>query len=333
MSINGDASRATCLRRGSMKLATLVLGGTVVLSSVGCSKVGEVMAMFKFKQANQAYVSQNYERAVQLYEETVANNPDMNTVYFYLGNSYDNLYKPSEKGKAENDQLLQKAVDNYAKAVEKLSSDDPTEAKIKGLALQYLMAAYGPDKLDDPVRAEPVVIRLIQLDPGEPANYFQLGKLYEDAGEYDAAEKVYVAAKEARPSDPNVYLQLAGFYTRMDQFDKTVAAFEQRAAQEPNNPEAYYAIATKYWDQAYRGAGVKESEKMDYVQKGIQAIDKAIQIRPDYVEALVYKNLLLRLQANLETNPARQQALIKQADQFRDQAEEIRKRKATGVGN
>ena len=45
------------------------------------------------------------------------------------------------------------------------------------------MAAYGPDKLDDPVKAEPVVIRLIQLDPGEPANYFQLAKLYEDAGE------------------------------------------------------------------------------------------------------------------------------------------------------
>jgi hypothetical protein len=65
----------------------------------------------------------------------------------------------------------------------------------------------------------------------------------------------------------------------------------------------------------------------------MEAIDKAIKIRPDYVEAIVYKNLLLRLQANLETNPARQQALIKQADQLRDQADEIRKKKATGVGD
>ena len=52
--------------------------------------------------------------------------------YFYLGNSYDNLYKPSEKGKPENDAIMAKAVDNYALAVEKLDANDPTQAKIKG---------------------------------------------------------------------------------------------------------------------------------------------------------------------------------------------------------
>ena len=307
---------------------------TVALSStVGCAKIGEVMGMFKFKQANQAYVSQDYERAVTLYEETVTNDPNNAIVYFYLANSYDNLYKPSEKGKPENDLVMTKAVENYALAVEKLDANDPTQAKIKGLALQYLMAAYGADKLDDPVKAEPVIIRLIQLDPGEPLNYFQLGKLYEDAGEFEAAEKVYVAAKEAKPTDANGYVQLAGYYSRMGNFEKAIAAFEQRAAQEPNNPEGFYTIATQYWDQAYRGPGVTDSDKKLYVDKGIKAIDHAIEIRADYVEALVYKNLLLRLQANLETNPARQQALIKQADQLRDQAEEIRKRKATGVGD
>jgi tetratricopeptide (TPR) repeat protein len=291
------------------------------------------MGMFKFKQANQAYVSQDYERAVELYEETVRNDPDNNIVYFYLGNSYDNLFRPSEIGKPENDALINKAVENYALAVERLDANDPTQAKIKGLSLQYLMAAYGPEKLNDPVKAEPVIIRLIQLDPGEPANYFQLAKLYEDAGEYEAAEKVYLAAREAKPADSNVYLQLAGYYGRMGQFDKTIEAFEQRASQEPTNPEAFYAIATQYWDQAYRGTGVTEPQKREYVDKGMKAINQAIEIRPDYVEAIVYKNLLLRLQANLETNPARQQALIREADALRDKAEEIRKVKATGVGD
>jgi len=69
------------------------------------------------------------------------------------------------------------------------------------------------------------------------------------------------------------------------------------------------------------------------VQKGLGAIDTAIKLKPDYVEAIVYKNLLLRSQALLEKDPAKQQALIKQADTLRDQAEEIRKRKATGVGD
>jgi tetratricopeptide (TPR) repeat protein len=316
-------------------MKTLRLVGLVVAvaSAAGCSQIASVQALFKFKQANQAYQVQNYERSAELYEETLASNPDMNTVYFYLGNSYDNLYKPSDRGEPANDALLQKAVENYTKAVERLSSTDPVEANIKTLALQYLMAAYGSERLDDPVKAEPVIINLIEANPTDPTFYHQLAKLYEDAAEYDAAERVYLAAKDAKPTDPGVYMQLAGFYGRMGDFTKTIEAFEQRAAQEPNNPEAYYTIATQYWDQAYRGAGVRDADKRTYVDKGMAAINKSIEIRPDYVEALVYKNLLLRLQANLETSPARQQALIKEADQLRDQAEEIRKKKATGVGN
>ena len=51
------------------------------------------------------------------------------------------------------------------------------------------------------------------------------------------------------------------------------------------------------------------------------------QIKADYVEALVYKGLLLRLQANLEKDPAKQQALIKEADQLRDKAQELGRRR------
>ena len=65
--------------------------------------------------------------------------------------------------------------------------------------------------------------------------------------------------------------------------------------------------------------------------KGIASVDRALQIKPDYMEALVYKNLLLRLQANLEKDPAKQQQLIKDADKLRDKAQELRKQKAAGV--
>ena len=333
MSTKGDTG--TSMRgRGSMKAASLLVGVAIMgLSTTGCAKINSVVSLFKFKQANQAYQSQDYERSSKLYEETVASDPSNSIVYFYLGNSYDNLYKPGEKGNAANDALMQKAVQNYQLAVEKLDGNDPVQGNVKSLALKFLMAAYGPDKLDDPVKAEPVVIRLIQLDPGEPANYYQLAKLYEDAGESEAAEKVYVAAKDAKPTDVNTYIQLAGYYNRQGNFSKAILAFEQRAQREPNNPEGFYTVATQYWDQAYRGVGVKEADKRAYVQKGLTAIDHAIELKADYVEALVYKNLLLRSQALLEKDPAKQQALIKQADSLRDKAEAIRKQKATGVGN
>ena len=48
-------------------------------------------------------------------------------------------------------------------------------------------------------------------------------------------------------------------------------------------------------------------------------------MKPDYIEALTYKNLLLRLQATIETDPAVQKALIAEADKLRDQAIKIQR--------
>ena len=310
--------------------AMLALGS--LTSTVGCAKVGEIKAKKAFKSANQAYQQQDYKKAGDLYEETVAADPNLNSAYFFLGNSYDNQYKPSKKGDAANDALLQKAVENYQKAAEKLSaSSKPDDKKLGTLSLQYLVAAYGPDKLNDPAKAEPVVQKMIQLEPGEPSNYFALAKIYEDAGAYEEAEKVLQQAKAAKPTDPAVYMTLAGYYNRQGHFDKTIEALEERAAKEPNNPEAFYTIATYYWDEAYRDFKLKEAEKRAFVGKGVEAVDHALQIKPDYMEALVYKNLLLRLQANLEKDPAKQQQLIKDADKLRDKAQELRKQKAAGI--
>ena len=322
----------------SVSGASLACVAVVALASLttlaGCAQVGEIKAKKAFKAANQAYQQQDYKKAADLYEEAVAADPKLAQAYFFLGNSYDNQFKPSRKGEAANDAFVQKAVDNYQKAAEKLSaSEKPEDKKLGKLSLEYLVAAYGPDKMNDPAKAEPVVQKMIQMEPGEPANYFQLAKIYEDAGAYEEAEKVYQQAKQAKPNDPAVYMQLAGYYNRQGAFDKTIEALEERAAKEPNNPEAFYTISTYYWDKAYRDFKLKENEKRDFVQKGIEAVDHALQIKPDYMEALVYKNLLLRLEANLEKDPSKQQALIKQADQLRDKAQELRKQKAAGATN
>jgi tetratricopeptide (TPR) repeat protein len=307
----------------------------MALASAGCGKVGELKAMKAFKAANQAYQQQDYKKAVPLYEEAIGSAPDTQAAhqaYFFLGNSYDQQYKPSKKGEADNDALLQKAVDNYAKAAETLSaSPDPADKKLGKLSLDYLVAAYGADKLNDPSKAEPVLQKMIQAEPGEPTAYFQLAKLYEDAGVYDAAEKMYLAGKDAKPASSDGYMQVAGYYSRQGQFDKTIEALEQRAQREPNNPEAFYTISTFYWDKAFRDARLKDAEKKEFVMKGIEAVDHAIQIKPDYAEALVYKGLLLRLEANMEKDPAKQKQLLQDADKLRDKANELRKQKAAGA--
>ena len=313
--------------RAAVLAVVTVLGLSSVLA---CGKVGEIKGMMRFKEANVAYQSQDYPRAVALYEETVQNSPELAQVYFFLGNSYDNQYQPGLKD-PENEAKLRKAVENYEIAAEKIGTDTPEDAKLKMLTLQYLAAAYGPDKLDDPAKAEPVIQSMIQLDPADLSSYFALSKLYEDAGAYPEAEQMLVYAKDAKPSDSGVYMQMARFYNAQGQFDKTIGALEQRATLEPDNPEAYFTISTYYWDNAQRNLTLTNADKLANIEKGLTAVNKALQLRPDYLEALVYKGLLLRVEANVEKDPSRQQALLKEAIRLQSEAEELRKKKAAGV--
>jgi tetratricopeptide (TPR) repeat protein len=305
---------------------SLAAGIVALAATVGCSQLGVVQARRSFKQANAAYQSQDYKKAADLYEEAIKNDPNLSQAYFYLGNSYDNQYKPSRKGEPANDALLEKAVENYQLCADKLSgSEVPTDKQLATRSLEYLQAAYSADKLNDPAKAEPIVQKMIQMDPAELSNYFVLAKIYEDAGVYDEAEKILTYAKQAKPTDPAVYMTLAGFYNRQGQFEKTIEALEQRAKAEPNNPDAFQTIAAYYWDETRGDSSLTDATKRDYVAKGLDAVEKAIQRKTDFVEALTFKGLLLRLQANLEKDPGKQQALLKEATALSDKANELRK--------
>lgn len=314
------------MRKSTRGVVAVAMMAALSLSVTACGKFNELKAKKNFKDANALYQQGEYRKAATEYETALQQDPNLTVAYFYLGNSYDNLYKATRKGEPENDRMLEMAIKNYTTAAER--EKDP---KMKQLALQYLVAAYGPDKLNDPEKAEPIVKRMIEMDPKDTANYFALAKIYEDAGQYDLAEQALVQAKDARPNDSAVYMQLAGFYNRQGEFDKTIEALQQRAQMEPNNPEAFYTISTYYWDKAFRDFRLKDAEKRDYIDKGIEAATKAININPNYMEALTYKNLLLRLKGNMEQDPAKRAALYKEADTLRNKAIELQKKKTAGI--
>src|SRR5437667_3548176 len=199
------------LKGGSMRaisgaslacIAMLTLG--TVATSVGCAQIGQVQGKRTFRAANEAYKQQDYPRASALYEEVLKADPGLIQAYFFLGNSYDNQFRPSRRGDAANDAMLQKAVQNYQTAAEKLlASPDPKDKSLGRLSLDYLRAAYEADKLNDPAKAEEAVLRMVELDPNETSNYFALAKIYEDAGAYPEAEQMLQRAREVRPKDAN----------------------------------------------------------------------------------------------------------------------------------
>ena len=316
------------MRKFSVATCALTAGLSMLVA--GCGQIDMLKSKMAFKDANGLYQSQDYRGAIAKYREALALDAASTGpagAYFFMANSADQLYRASKKGDPVNDKLLADAVDGYQKAAQ--SSSDP---KIKKLALEYLVAAYNnPDKLNDPGQAEPILLQMIQMDPKDTANYFALARIYEDSGNYEQAEQMLVKARESDPNDAAVYMQLAGYYNRQGEFDKTIDALQQRAAKEPNNPEAHYTIATYYWDKAYRDFRLSEADKKKMVQTGIALVDKALSIKADYAEAMVYKNLLLRLEATFEKDPAKQQALLKEADALRDKAQEMKKKQQAGA--
>ena len=305
----------------------LLLMALLAIAQVGCSQIGVLKGQMALRDAVKYYQRQDYKQAAAKYEEAIQANPDLGDAYFYLGNSYDNQYKPSRKGEADNDQLLQKAVDNY-----KIASEKAETPITKQRAMQFLVAVYGADKLNDPAQQEPILRRMIEMDPTDTANYNYLANVYEQSGNYEEAEKLLLKAREVKPNDPTVYTTLAGFYNRQGMFDKTMEALEERAKREPNNPEAFYMISTFYWEKAYKDFTTPQADKITFTKRGLEAVDKALQLNKDYTDALVYKGLLLRVQATLEKDPKIQQQLVREAATYTERAQQVRaKQRASGA--
>jgi protein TonB len=172
----------------------------------------------------------------------------------------------------------------------------------------------------------------IQLNPKDLANYFVLASLYEKTGDLARAGDTFQAAVRAVPGDPNGYLQLANFLNRHGDFSKAIDALSTWSNADPGDPVPLYTMSAFYWEKAYRDATLTDGQKRDYVDRGLQAADQAIAMNPEYMEALVYKNLLLRSQALLESDLTVQQALIAGADKLRQRAIEVRNaRQAAGL--
>jgi tetratricopeptide (TPR) repeat protein len=324
------------MRARFVRLAVLVAAMSVGAAACGKYSISNIRSLKAFQDANALYKKGEYSRAAQRYTDAVTLNPDLGFAYFFLGNSYDNLYKPGRRGEPENDANLPKAAENYRLAVEKLSnSTDPKELEIRKLAFEYLIAAYGPDKLNDFSKAEPVAKQLIALDPNESTSYHLLGRMYEDVGRYEEAEQMLQKAISLRPNEALGYMLLAGYYNRQGQFDKTIEAWKTRAKAEPNNPEAWHTIAVYYFDKLHRDTTfVKENRQkaLDYVLDGIDAENKALALNGQYFEALSYKNILLRQQALLEKDPAKIKQLIQEADVLKAKAEDLQKKQNAAAG-
>ncbi len=65
------------------------------------------------------------------------------------------------------------------------------------------------------------------------------------------------------------------------------------------------------------------------VDEGISSLQKALQIRPDYDDAMAYLSLLLRRKADMAESARERADLQKQADDLLDKVKEIKQKRAS----
>jgi tetratricopeptide (TPR) repeat protein len=140
----------------------------------------------------------------------------------------------------------------------------------------------------------------------------------------------------------------------MKKFDQARDYYQKVADLDSKDPESYYSLAVIDWMQAYQPAqtvraslNMKPTDELkdkkacadlkqkneQKVEDGIQNLQKSLQLRPDYDDAMAYLNLLYRQRAEYECdNPEARKADLKAADDWVDKTMATKKAKAEKAG-
>jgi tetratricopeptide (TPR) repeat protein len=166
----------------------------------------------------------------------------------------------------------------------------------------------------------------------------------------EQAIEEYQKVLQADPKNINSVKGIAFLYLQMKKFDQAKEYYKKAVDIDPNDPESYYSVAVIDWTESYQprmearaklGMGPNEPLKdkkvceqlrtanMDTVNEGKQMLEKALQLRPDYDDAMAYLNLMYREEADLEcSDPAARAAALKTADEWVDKTMATKKAKA-----
>ena len=139
----------------------------------------------------------------------------------------------------------------------------------------------------------------------------QLDKNPGDLGSLKGIASLYfnMASGASKPED------------KLKDLDDAKQYHEEVLKSDPSDPEAYYSVAVIDWTEAYKArmdaksaAGIRaedpikdkklcseiQTKNQAKVQEGIDDLNKALQLRKDYDDAMAYLNLLYREKADLE---------------------------------
>ncbi len=228
------------------------------------------------------------------------------------------------------------------------------------------VAAYKQSHYDEAIQH---FRKATDLDPSQTTAHMYLATTYvnqyipavetpdnERFAEQAIEQYQYVLNSDAGGSSkPNAAKGIAYLYLNMKKFEDAKDYYEKASGFDPNDPEPYYSIGVIDWTQCYRPrmearprlkmspaenlngqrpdqkkvCDALQAKNSGVIEDGISNFNKAIQLRPDYDNAMAYMNLMYRERADLECDDlaARANDLIT-ADEWVDKTLAVKKAKA-----
>jgi tetratricopeptide (TPR) repeat protein len=266
----------------------IAAAGLAVLSlgAAGCDK-------FKSKQlireGNAYFKEQLYEDALKKYQAAQALDPSEVRLDKFVAMGYMALYNPGSTH-PKDQEALNRSIEHFKKYLAAKPEDDK--------AAKFLVTTYM------------------------------------NAQKYDDAIKYFKELVVKHPQDSQAVQTIAMLYAKQGDYENSMEWQKKRGELEPNNAEVFYTMGVTAWDKSYNTMGIdtspdkgitneKRKEMLDF---GMAQLDKALQLNPDYFEAMLYKNLLYRQYVRIEADPAKVAELNAKANELQQKALEVKKK-------
>jgi len=224
------------------------------------------------------------------------------------------------------------AVDHFKEAVQ-LDPEFATARLYLATAYmsQYIPGAESAENQQNAKAAEQEFLKVLEKDPKSTVAISSLASLH------------YNQAQGNQPLEK-----------KMEQLEEAKKWYTKLAEVEPNNKEAYYSLGVITWAKWYpelmsaraklgmkpedpgpiKDKKVREELKAKWgpvVEDGINSLKHALQIDPEYDDAMAYVNLLTRERADLADSPEGYKKDVQEADNWVQKALETKKIKAERV--
>jgi tetratricopeptide (TPR) repeat protein len=189
---------------------------------------------------------------------------------------------------------------------------------------QYIPGVDSPDNLRTAEQAIEEYQKVIDMNPSRDQKVNSakgIAYLYLNEKKWDDAKKYYRMASDLDPNDPEPYYSVGVI-------DWT-AAYQPRMEERAKlgmKPEEHLSAKNKDQKKVCEDLKTKNGPA---IQEGIDSLNKAIQLRPDYDDAMAYMNLMYRERADVECDDEAARAEdLKAADHWVDETMRVKKAKA-----